>query len=214
MLENLVLPYDILNYLSYRVMFGKTRHDKIVFDEFDDDATMLFVPQNEEDYAQMFLLRTYYKDIIEHNLKEEYVQFYNSIVNQLNIQNQHARSDFIEGLVQMDYMAANNIAQNWAQQVDCVKKGKYNIPYKFSVGKKLYMFFTHPDTMSDEDFHIRLNLCLVYLRYKYDFERAYIIKFCDEEEDNYSVELYDINMLTEIPYDSILEQAINFFEKD
>ena len=79
MLQTVVLPYDIVFYLQYRLAFDGVDSSRMIIDEVDDNATFLFKPVCEKDYAQMFLLRSYYRDILEHNLTEEHILFYNDL---------------------------------------------------------------------------------------------------------------------------------------
>lgn len=55
MLETIVIPYDILNYLAYRTVFKTVNKGNLVIDDVDDMATFLTLPQNETDYAELFL---------------------------------------------------------------------------------------------------------------------------------------------------------------
>lgn len=213
MLETIVIPFDIITYLQYRVAFKKSDEGKMIFDEADENATLLFRPECEKDYAQMFLMRTYHKSIIKQGVKEEYVDFYNSILLQMNEKTGCIRSDFIEGFLQVDYERADIIARNWIKCVDSAKSEKYIAPFVFSLKNRVYMFFSHPQSMTREVFQYKLNLCLVYYKYKHvSIDKAHILEFSNEKGNDYSVNLYDIDMNIGIPYEKLIADAKTFFE--
>ena len=66
--------------------------------------------------------------------------------------------------------------------------------------------------MSEEDFSLRLDLCLVYYKYKNQKQLAHIFIFKMEDDNNYSVSLGDINLETDIPYKELIDTAKKMFE--
>ena len=62
MLQTVILPYDIVCYLQYRLMFENIVDGSIIADDVDDNTTVLFRPHTEQDFAQVFLARNYYRD--------------------------------------------------------------------------------------------------------------------------------------------------------
>ena len=80
MLETIVIPYDILNYLAYRTVFKTVNKGNLVIDDVDDMATFLTLPQNETDYAELFLARTYYKALIQDGVNEYNINLYNYVL--------------------------------------------------------------------------------------------------------------------------------------
>ena len=75
------------------------------------------------------------------------------------------------------------------------------------------MFFAKPRNISEEEFSLRLDLCLVYYKYKHRKQFAHIFIFKMEDDNNYSVSLGDINLETDIPYEELIDQAMKFFEE-
>ena len=69
------------------------------------------MPQAEEDFALMFLARNYYKQVVAHELKEENITYYNDLVLQLNASAGNIRSEFIVGLLCVDYSCATAISE-------------------------------------------------------------------------------------------------------
>ena len=215
MLENLLIPYDIILYLEYRSAFNNDDRGKIIFDDVDKTLTILSRPKNEDDYAAMFLLRNYYKSIIERDIKEEYVKFYNTILYDLNAQNGYKRDNFIEGFLHVDYERADSISRKWIEFVDYAKAETYKAPFIFEYKNIVYMFFCHPQNISQETFQYRLNLCLTYYKHKHNYiVDAYILEFSNQKDDNYSVKIYDIDMKNEAAYKNFIDDAKKVFENN
>lgn len=110
--------------MQYRLAFDPKEIGKIVFDDVNEDLTILSMPQAEEDFAFMFLARNYYKQVVAHELKEENITYYNDLVLQLNASAGNIRSEFIEGLLCVDYYRAAKIAENWIK-LDLAKRMHY-----------------------------------------------------------------------------------------
>ena len=213
MLNTIVMPYDILSYLKYRQVFNAVDTDKLLFDDTDDITVMTRV-KDELDYAQLFLTRTYVRDIIKHNINEEYIEFYNQILSDMNEKSGCKKSKFIEGFLRVNYVLAARIAQKWCEFVDLAKQEKFVAPFHFSYEDQVYLFCVLPKDMEKAEFDCRINLCLVYLRYRDKYNTAHLMVFRNEENEQYSVGLMDVDLLNQIPYDTLLQDAIKFFEED
>lgn len=212
MLETVVLPYDIIKYLEFRNIFRNNNDGKLFFDNIGDD-TILNRCENEKDYSELFLVHYYYKEIIKNNLSEVNIRFYNQIIYQLNEMRQYKRDNFISGMLLVDYVRANTISAKWIKFVENAKKDCFKSPFHFDVDNRVYMFFAKPRTMSEKDFSLRLDLCLVYYKYKHQKQLAHIFIFKMEDDNNYSVSLGDINLEKDIPYEELIDQAKKFFEE-
>ena len=211
MLETIVLPYDIVRYLEFRNIFRNNNDGKLLFDNIGND-TILTKCRTEKDYSELFLVHNYYKEILKNNLSEEYIRFYNQIIYQTNEMRQYRRDDFISGLLLVDYVRANIISTKWIKFVEAAKKDCFKSPFHFDVDNRVYMFFAKPRNMSEEDFSLRLDLCLVYYKYKHQKQLAHLFIFKMEDDNNYSVSLGDINLETDIPYEELINMAKKFFE--
>ncbi len=212
MLETIVLPYDIVRYLEFRNIFRNNNDGKLLFDNIGND-TILTKCRTEKDYSELFLVHNYYKEILKNNLSEEYIRFYNQIIYQTNEMRQYRRDDFISGLLLVDYVRANIISTKWIKFVEAAKKDCFKSPFHFDVDNRVYMFFAKPRTMSEKDFSLRLDLCLVYYKYKHQKQLAHIFIFKMEDDNNYSVSIGDINLEKDIPYEELIDQAKKFFEE-
>ena len=71
MLEAIIMPYDIINYMVYRTVFKESERGKIIIDEVSDETTLIFRPKTELDYAHMFLARSYIPQMKKHNIHED-----------------------------------------------------------------------------------------------------------------------------------------------
>ena len=125
---------------------------------------------------------------------------------------QYKRDNFISGMLLVDYVRANTISAKWIKFVENAKKDCFKSPFHFDVDNRVYMFFAKPRNMSEEDFSLRLDLCLVYYKYKHQKQLAHIFIFKMEDDNNYSVSLGDINLETDIPYEELINMAKEFFE--
>ena len=211
MLETIVLPYDIVRYLEFRNIFRNNNDGKLLFDNIGND-TILTKCRTEKDYSELFLVHNYYKEILKNNLSEEYIKFYNQIIYQLNEIRQYKRDGFISGLLLVDYVRANTISVKWIEFVENAKKDRFKSPFRFDIDNRVYMFFAKPNNMSEEDFSLRLDLCLVYYKYKHQKQLAHIFIFKMEDDNNYSVSLGDINLETDIPYEELIDTAKKLFK--
>ena len=212
MLKSIILPYDILNYLEYRTVFHKKDRSKLIVDDIDKHASILFTPQTEDDYAQLFLVRTYYPYVLNNSFHEEYLKFYNEILLQLNEKNCNKRNDFIEGLLHVDCQRVNIIVENWIECVDNISLYKFSQPFIITYDNYFYLLISHPKNMTKPDFMYRLYLCLVYQKYKYDYKKAYVIEFSKAPKNTYSISLYNFDLNSDIPYDDLKDDAIKLFE--
>ena len=212
MLENIVLPYDIICYLNYRSVFEETDKRKLIFDNINEETTILGVPQNETDYGQMFLLRTYHSEVKEGKVDERYVRFHNEILSDLNDRLKCPRTKFIEGLLFVDHVRATEIAFNWEKFVVSVRENRFLEPFTFLKDDRIYAFFAHPNVMEEQDFQFRMLLCLVYFKYKYKSNTAHVFIFQNEKNEYYSVSLRDFDLNTEIPYEEYIDTALQLFE--
>lgn len=214
MMETIVMPYDIINYVIYRTVFKESERGKIIIDEVSDENTLIARPKTEQDYAQLFLARSYIPQLRKHNIHESEIELYNEIVSNLNESNGSKRCAFIEGLMRTDYIGAARIARNWRSLVFATKEERFVAPFCISLEERLYMFAVHPHTMSDEEYNYRINLCATYKKYKEGYKILHLLTFQKEASDQYSVSLADADLEEEFPYESLIEDALKLFEED
>ena len=210
MLETIVIPYDIISYLVYRTVF-KNDSPFVVFDEVDDNTTVLATPVNEEDYASLFLARSYYRDISERKITEENIALYNHVISVLNEARGGLRDSFAQGLLFVDYVRADSIGRNYGKLIELAQQEKYVEPYKVFIDDKVYMFLVHPNTVDLDDLLCTLELSMIYCQYKNNCKFAHVIMFRKELEDKIAVELYDIDFST-LRYDEFLNLAKEKYE--
>ena len=213
MLETVVLPYDIINYLVYRTAFNEADRKKLIIDNVDDNMTLLARPQDEQDYAQMFLARTYFSQLKLHDIHESEIELYNTIVSTLNESINFKRDEFVEGLLRTDYVGAARISRNWNKLVDAAQQSRFVAPFWISIDNRLYMFASHPNTMDENEYVYRINLCITYRKYKdQSINKIHLLTFKRENDDQYSVSLADASLDESFPYEELLDDAIKFFE--
>lgn len=214
MLKTVVMPRDILHYLMYRSVFKPNDDGKIIFDEVNDDLTIITRLHKEADYAELFLARTYYSEIRKNSINESSISFYNTIVESINEKNGYKRCPFIEGFLRTNYIGAARIAEKWVELVTAAKEERFVVPFWISTDERLYMFAVHPHTMSDEEYNYRINLCAAYRKYKEGYKILHLLTFQNEVADQYSVSLADGNLEEGFPYESLIEDALKLFEGD
>lgn len=210
MLETIVIPYDILNYLSYRTVFRNVAEGNLFIDTIDENATMLSIPKNEKDYADFFLARTYYKCIIEQLIEEDNICIYNQIVSEINSVINYERSALVEGLLCVDYVRADKIAKNWLKLLECARNEQYVEPYKIFKDEKVYMFAVHPKGMSTEEYLTRLNLSMIYCKYKWGCQFAYVITIRYVEGEQYMLGVHDFDSVER--YDELVDKVVEAYE--
>ena len=214
MLKTVVMPRDILHYLMYRSVFKPNDDGKIIFDEVNDDLTIITRLHKEADYAELFLARTYYSEIRKNAINESAITFYNTIIESINETNGYKRCSFIEGFLRTNYIGAARIAKKWEELVIATKEERFVAPFWISTDERLYIFAVHPHTMSDEEYNYRINLCVAYRKYKEGYKFVHLLTFQNEIADQYSVSLADANLEEGFPYESLLEDALKLFGGD
>lgn len=133
MLQTIILPYDIVFYLQYRLAFEQRDSGKIIVDDIDNNTTFISKPTTEKDYAQMFLARNYYQEIVKHNLTEDHILYYNDLVSWLNYAHKNDRSQFMSGLLCVDYRRAAAISRNWLKLLNSAKSDEFVFPFTFTI---------------------------------------------------------------------------------
>lgn len=141
MLETLILPSDIISYMSNRRLLENSNERKIFFDETYPNLAIIGMPENEKEYAELFLSRTYFHDIVKYNLNEDYILFYNQVVSELNECINKSRNEFIKGLMCVSYVDAYKISKNWVKLIELIKEEKFVDPYRVIMDKRVYVFF-------------------------------------------------------------------------
>ena len=212
MLQTVVLPYDIVFYLQYRLAFEGIDTGKIIFDDVDDNATFMARLVTEKDYAQMFLARTYYQTIIKHNLTEDYILYYNDLISQLNASCKNDRGPFMSGLLCVDYIRAATISQKWQKLLELAKADEFVLPFTFTIENRGYLFMVKPKKMPEAEFDLYLEHILIYHRYKYNSNHAHVVFISDLGSEQFNVEIVDVDLTKLARYDELLKKTVAAME--
>lgn len=212
MLQTVILPYDIIYYLQYRLMFENIRDGNVVTDNVDDSTTLLFRPHTEEDYAQMFLARNYYQEITKYNFSEELIHFYNHLVSEINKACGNDRSTFISGLLCVDYKRAATISLKYQELLESAKADDFVFPFTFTKNDRVYMFMVKPSRISNQEFDLYLERILIYLRYVHKAKLAHVVLIQYIEENQFSLEVGDIDLIALVRYDELVEETVKAME--
>lgn len=212
MLQTVVLPYDIVFYLQYRLAFKGIDSGKIIFDNVDDNTTCMTRPVTEKDYAQMFLVRTYYQAIVNHKLTEDHILYYNDLISQLNTSCKNDRSPFMAGLLRVDYERAAAVARNWLKLLELAKADEFVLPFTFTVDDREYMFMVKPKRIPEEKFNLYLERILIYHRYKYMANIAHMIFISHLSDEQFNVEISDVDLTRLARYDALVEETVAAME--
>lgn len=212
MLQTLKLPYDIISYLVYRLAFESIENEKLVFDETDEEMTILSTPHTEEDYANMFLMRNYYKQILAYELNEENIAYYNDLLSQLNTSAGCERSSFIEGLLCVDYYRADKISKNWLELLDLAKKDEFVFPYIITKDDRVYMFMIRPNRMLEFEFEQYLEYLLIYRKYVDKANTAHLILISYAQQERWNIEVGDVDLNKLSRYDELVEKVVEAME--
>lgn len=212
MLQTVVLPYDIVFYLQYRQAFDGVDSDKTIVDAVDDGITILFRPTSEKDYSQMFLARYYYQEIVVHNLSEDHIRFYNDLVSQINTACKNERCPFISGLLCVDYKRAATISRKWLELMDVARADGFVFPFTFTIDDREYMFMVKPKRITPMQFDLYLERILIYHRYKYGRTTAHMIFINHIADDQFNIEVGDIDLTALSRYDELVEETIDIME--
>ena len=212
MLQTVVLPYDIVFYLQYRLEFEGIDSGRLIFDDVDDNTTFVSRLVTEKDYAQMFLSRTYYRAIIKHNLSEDQILYYNDLISQLNASCKNDRSPFMSGLLRVDYERAATIVKNWQKLLELAKVDEFVFPFTFTVDDREYMFMVKPKRIPELTFDLYMERILIYHRYKYKSNHAHIIFITHVDGEQFNVEITDVDLTALSRYDALVEETVAVME--
>lgn len=212
MLQTVVLPYDIVFYLQYRLAFEGVDSGKMIIDDIDDNTTILSRPISEKDYAQMFLARTYHLEIVKHNLTEDHILYYNDLISQINTSCKNDRSSFMSGLLCVDYKRAATISRNWLKLLELAKADEFVFPFTFTIDDREYMFMVKPKRIPETKFNLYLERILIYHRYKYKANIAHMIFINDLGNEQFNVEISDVDLTALTRYDELVEETVEAME--
>lgn len=212
MLQTVVLPFDIVFYLQYRLAFKGIDSGRIIFDDTDVNTTFVSSPVTEKDYAHMFLARTYYQEIVEHNLTEDHILYYNDLISQINASCKNDRSPFMSGLLCVDYNRAATISKNWLKLLDLAKADESVFPFTFTIDNREYMFMVKPKHIPEVKFNLYLERILIYHRYKYKANLAHVIFITHLDGEQFNVEISDADLTTLARYDELVEETVAAME--
>lgn len=212
MLQTVILPYDIVYYLLYRLMFENIASGSVITDNVDDNTTILFRPHTEEDYAQVFLARNYYQEITKCNLSEELIHFYNQLVSEINTACGNDRSAFISGLLCVDYKQAATISQKWQELLELAKTDEFVFPFTFTKDDRVYMFMVKPNRIPVHKFELYLERILIYQRYVTKANLAHLVFIKYTEENGFCLEIGDADLTSLTRYDELVEETVNAME--
>lgn len=213
MLETVVMPYDILNYLAYRTVFTEFERGKVIVDNADDQTAIIACPQNEKEYAELFLARSYIPELCKYDIQEKEIESCNEIVSSLNETNGFKKCKFIEGLMHTNYIGAARIVKNWSKLVSAAQQERFVTPFWISDEGRLYLFAAQPNSMPDNEYMHRVNLCVAYRKNKDNINFLHLLTIRNEGVELYSVLLSDANLEENFPYKELIKDAVKLFEE-
>lgn len=212
MLNAVILPYDIVFYLQYRLAFEGIDSGRLIFDDVDDNTTFVSRLVTEKDYAQMFLSRTYYRAIIKHNLSEDQILYYNDLISQLNASCKNDRSPFMSGLLRVDYERAAAIVRNWQKLLELAKADEFVRPFTLTVEDRAYMFMVKPKRIPEVEFDLYMEHILIYQRYKYKTNHAHLIFITHHDGEEFQIGITDSDLTSLTRYDELVEKTVAAME--
>lgn len=212
MMQTVVLPYDIVFYLQYRLAFEGIDNGRSIIDNVDSNTTILFKPATEKDYAQMFLARNYYQEIVDHNLTEDHILYYNDLISRFNAACNNVRCPFISGLLCVDYKRAALISRKWLELLDLAKADEYVTPFAFTKDNREYMFMVKPKRIPEAKFDLYLERILIYHRYKNSTATAHVVFICHIAYEQFNIEVGDIDLTALSRYDELVAQTVAAME--
>lgn len=215
MLESIILPYDVLSYLQFRVAFENVELGKLAFGELTNELTVLTTLKSEKDFSDMYLVKTYYSKLLQGKISEGASECYNEIVANVNKARGEVKDGYIEGLLCVNHEMAHEIALYWEKMLEISTNHKFIIPKTMAINDILYVWCTKPLDMSMEEFSLRLQLVLVYRHHQLKVKRALIITMAEVENQKVGLGIIEKNLLTDIPTDpEYVESVISFFEDE
>ena len=179
MLDTVKIPYDILQYLNFReILLNNDLMGKVLIDDVDPDNTLMHRIENEKDFAEHYILRTY----LSSAQAEEMVDYYNKIINNLSDTLGNVKSHLLDLLLASNHEIAAKISNIWIKACErCSIENIYK-PQSLHLNEVAALFYSSPINYSQEEYDTFLNRYTILYSYKYKIKKIYILKF--EKIDN------------------------------
>lgn len=118
----------------------------------------------------------------------------------------------MSGLLCVDYRRAAAISRNWLKILNSAKSDEFVFPFTFTIEDREYMFLVKPKKMPVEEFDLYLEHILIYHRYRYKANSAYLILINHIVEEQFNVEVCEVDLTTLARYDELVEETVKAME--
>lgn len=186
MLDTIVIPYDIIGYMLERSSYMPTYGGKrFIFEDLTSETTLLSVPQTEQDYAEMYLVKNYYR---HQDIQYEYVMFYNEFLSMVYKEYVGIHPELFEMLLSADSELANRIIKFYVAALEQLKSEIWTLPlFVHNNNDSGIMFVRKPFASTSDEFNNFINNFGTYYAYKFHLGKVYLISFEVATEDTFAL---------------------------
>lgn len=209
MLNTIILPYDIVEYILQRnVYMPDCGGKRFIIEDVSEEYTLMYKPKSEKEYAELYLVKNYFQK----NIRPENISFYNEFLLKLNDDYQGRHSVLFDMLLMADINTANRIVNNHVNILENLTSEDINTPLFIFVETTGIMFFRKPFGMADSNFNDYLSSFGLYFAYKHHLTKIYALIFMHLQDDQFTINIGEQNY-TLPEYDEKLEQLMKDLPK-
>lgn len=210
MLETISIPYDIVGYTLQRSDYMPLDGGKrFIFEELTDDLTLFAAPNNEKDYAEMYLVKNYYRQ----DIKPEYIQFYNEFLSMIYKEYSEQMPQLFDMLFSADANLANRIISYYCRTLERIKDKTWETPLFAHNNKDSgILFIRKPYLSSTDELNNYISNFGTYFAYKNKVSNIFLVIFVGGEKDTFTINAglskYDLSL-----FDTEMEKKIREIDK-
>ncbi len=209
MLENIIMPIDLVNYLIFREnLFQKGNADFYLID--DENTIILANTTTERNVAECYLSYVYKNGLADLDLIKQYLFLLKNFYAHKYEENGNYK-EILYKLTKVDFLGAANFIKNWNTLLENAKKKIHNFYHKLIFNDKLHgkfgILFISIELNSKEDNldYIKFLLSLFICKFNLNTGIAIVGYFIDNKKE------YKINWYyTQQPFfdDSVLKEFL------
>lgn len=175
MVDNIVLPTDIFDFLDFRLKYYKNSRNfdnRLLIEELSSNITIFGKIESDIQVSDYFILKKY----LDVGLDVESVSKFNYTMQEVEKSFQTNCNILLE-LMSFNRIDAIQFLKIWDLAFDKAKKDEFYLPQVYSINTNSFLCLSKPNTMSSEDFNDHLKSFLYECFTKFGSITVYVFKF-------------------------------------